>query len=126
MRRMSPIIAVLLALAMVIFPISMPQAAALMGGDHTVSSSGAHDHHHASDIVDGCESSASAGCDTHEHDGSGNGAGCCGMGACHVFQASHAPLLYSPMPLLATVAIRHDEQVSERASGRLDRPPRTV
>ncbi|WP_046867842.1 hypothetical protein [Microvirga massiliensis] len=123
---MGRVIAVLLAITMAIFPISMPRAAmpgghhhaAALEGDHGTADGVSAMHHHVSDDGD---------CRDHFgglHDGSG--APCCGMGACHAFEMAVAPDVSSPVTAAVPLAIVADGQVDGTIPGRLDRPPRTV
>ena len=124
MRPMGPIIAVLLAITMAIFPISMPRAAVLGGHGHaaTLDASHSHDeasvpHHHGASVTCGAHGSS------HHDAGS---PGCCGMTVCHAFQVSAAPDVLSPIVRTTSVAVSQDEQVEGVTPGGLDRPPRTV
>jgi hypothetical protein len=124
LRLMDHIIAVLLAITMAIFPISVGQAAAVKGSEHAVALDAHHTHDEA--LVT-CDSSVAATCSDHHtgnHDGTSPG--CCGIGVCHAFQASAAPAVYSPHRSAVLMALTRDEQVDGIVSGRLDRPPRTV
>jgi hypothetical protein len=121
---MGPIIAVLLAITMAIFPISMPRAAALGGHDHAAVLEG--DHGAAAEAV---HHDVSTGDDCLDHSGGshdGSGLPCCGMGACHAFEMTVAPDVHSPVTSAVPLAIIGDEQVASVTPGRLDRPPRTV
>ena len=132
MRLMGTIIVALLAFAMAIFPISVPQAAASAGHQHaaTVGAGHAHvavdgDHEHPDKMGShDTDLSASADHDQGSHDCSGPV--CCSMGTCHAFQASVLPDLYSPASSAIPVALPGDEQVTGITAGGLDRPPRTV
>jgi hypothetical protein len=123
LRLMGPIIAVLLAITMAIFPISMPRAAA----------PGVHGHAltletHTHDGVGlSCDHGASVTCGDHEsanHDA--DSPSCCGMTVCHAFQISAAPDVLTPCMRVTSVSVSGDEQVGGITPGGLDRPPRTV
>jgi hypothetical protein len=124
LRLMGPLIAVLLAVTMAIFPISIPRAAALSGHGHAAEF-GTHTHDEAG-ISRDHESPAPCG----DHHGSGKhdvgSPGCCGMGVCHAFQVSAAPDLLSPQVTAASIVLSADEQVRGVTPGSLDRPPRTI
>jgi hypothetical protein len=123
LRLMGPIIAVLLAITLAIFPISMRQAAALGSHEHHVGTSeilhqdaaaaGDHDHSASCDTCGGHEPGS-------EH---GKSSACCGMTVCHAFEVSTAPLI-SPRYSASRAAWTRDEQVGDSLSGRIDRPPR--
>lgn len=121
MRRVSPIIALLLAIAMAVFPLAMPQAAGRMEAGHGVELSAEQGFDHS----EACDDSMESGPSHHQGSDSQN-AGCCGMGACHVFQVSSGQDSFLPLSIPALLKISQDEQVTAPASGRLDRPPRTI
>jgi hypothetical protein len=135
---MGPIIAVLLAITMAIFPISMPRAAAFGEHGHGAAVEIVHenvavaadhhaDHHDHADMVASCDPAAVGVCGQPEpssHDGTS--AACCGIGFCHAFQPSAAPPLFAPYLSAAPMALARDEQVEGAFAGCLDRPPRTV
>lgn len=125
---MRTILAALLAVCMAVFPVAMPQAAALSGHSHA---SAAHTH----EALDGsAHVDASALHDDrivqHEHaashDEEEGGSSCCGTTACHAFQVSSLPALGVRLSLIGVVQVACDHQVPGIFSGRLDRPPRTV
>jgi hypothetical protein len=138
-RVMSPIIAVLLAITMAVFPISMPRAAAFGQHGHAQTAKvvqdeaasaadhqNAGDHGHA-DTVASCDPAVLGGCSEPQpssHDGTTPA--CCGAGMCHAFEVSAAPAVFSPHLSPGPTVQTGDEQVDEAVSGRLDRPPRTV
>ncbi|WP_201860746.1 hypothetical protein [Microvirga soli] len=133
MRLMGTIIVALLAITMAIFPISGPQAAAQAAHRHAAVADTVHghaasegDHEHA-DVTASCDASAwNVSADSHPDTQACVGLICCSMGACHAFQVSAAPSLYSPAVSEASTALACDEQVEEITIGGLDRPPRTV
>ena len=136
---MGSLIAVLLAITMAVFPISMPWAAALQGHGHvwpvavlhedaaapaaTLEHAADHDHAGIATYdpasVGGCEEQESS---SHH----GANPACCGMSMCHAFQVSTAALVSSPYCSSAPMALARDEQVGGALPGRLDRPPRNV
>jgi hypothetical protein len=131
LRLTSTIIAVLLALSMVAFPISMVRAAALGSHNHAETAQAEHGDHHtqvASSEAD-CVSTATvhhdqaAPADDASHK---SGPSCCGMGACHAFQLSGTPSLLMPAAMAHVLHAPGDEQVTGSFSVRIDRPPRTV
>jgi hypothetical protein len=144
LQRMRAIIAVILAVSMAIFPIAMPQAAAMTGGHHRAAAT-AHDHHHdassatvshndhgnfgaSRDCVNDRvgESHHGASCQQHaETNGSGD-ASCCGTIACHAFQLTASPAVCMPVAVSSPLAVPGEEQVTGDFYGRIDRPPRTV
>ncbi|MBM1170141.1 hypothetical protein [Microvirga arabica] len=135
MRLMGTIFVALLALTMAILPISMLQAAApaVAGHGHTMAVDAGHGHaaaeenHEHADIVAAHGDTALSG--SSEHAGNSEdctGTFCCSMTACHVFQISAPPNLYSPAVSQAPMAMAGDEQVGGITTGGLDRPPRTV
>ena len=135
MRLMGPIMALLLAVTMAIFPISMLRAAAPGVHEHPVTLSADLEHlptsgsEHASQTeVGSCDvPPVLADCGSHgpgSHDTSSPS--CCGMGACHVFQVTLGADMHSPVLSSAPVGIPGDEQVVGVISGGIDRPPRSV
>jgi hypothetical protein len=130
LRLTSTIIAVVLALSMAIFPVSMVRAAAMVGHSHAGMTFVEHGnpHVHAASPQADCASLASA--DDHatpSDEGSQNSApSCCGMAACHVFQMSAAPTVSTPTGSAHVLHSPGDEQVTGAFSVRIDRPPRTV
>jgi hypothetical protein len=123
LRLMGPIIAVVLAITMAIFPIPMPRAAAWHGPQDAVMLGSHHTHDGASVS---CDDASPVACGDHEHGTRDTGPGCCGVGMCHAFQVSGAPDVHSPDACAVPMAIVGDEQVAGLVSGRLDRPPRSV
>jgi hypothetical protein len=121
---MGHIIAVLLAITMAIFPISVGQAAAVKGSEHVVALDAHHPLDEALATPDGIVAGTCSDHHTGNHDGTSPG--CCGIGICHAFQVSAAPAVYSPHRSAVLMALAGDEQVDGIVSGRLDRPPRTV
>lgn len=122
MRLMAPIIAVLLAITMAIFPISMPRAAA----------SGAHrspvtlDTHHAHGNAEvSCDHEVSVTCGDHEGE-THEASGCCGMSVCHAFQVSAAPAALCRQVTMTSITGIKDEQVWGITPCGFDRPPRTI
>lgn len=141
---MRAILAALVAVSMAIFPISMGPTAALAGVHHGVAAGAHHgaaaaDAHH-DDHADGdhradaslaCEAGSGVTGDAppcHGDAGSDGQAGayCCGGVACHFFQISAAPVLFAPPLNPSSLALSGDAQIAGVASGRIDRPPRTV
>ena len=132
MRLMGTIIVALLAFAMAIIPVSVPQAAPSAGHRHVATADAGHvhaaidaDHAHPDGVAShGTELSAS----TDHDDGSRDCSGpvCCSMGTCHAFQASMLPDLCSPAASKIPVALPGDEQVEGITAGGLDKPPRTA
>jgi hypothetical protein len=114
----SPIIAVLLAMAMAIFPIAMPRAADQMATVHGLQIFSDHGSHHAEPCQDGSEGGAA-----HHH---GENTGCCGMGACHVFQVTSVQISFLILADPAPLGIQQDAQVGMNATERVDRPPRLI
>jgi hypothetical protein len=118
-----------MAVSMAIFPISMPQAAAMKAGHHGAQAAHVHDHGAAEACLD--DDSILIGSDRsacHEHpaaDGKGDSL-CCGSIVCHVFQVSVAPGLYTPIARSISLAVALEEQVLSAFLGRIERPPRTV
>jgi hypothetical protein len=133
LRLMGTIIVALLALTMAILPISTALAAASATHGHVLVVDAGHDHaavdgHHEHANVRASASDTSLA-DFTAHDGSPEdctGPICCSMSACHAFQTSAPPSLYSPTGSQAPMAMAGDEQVMSVVSGRIDRPPRTV
>ncbi|WP_262029846.1 hypothetical protein [Microvirga sp. Mcv34] len=133
MRLMGTIIVALLAITMAIFPISGPQAAAQAAHRHAAAAADVHEHadsegdHEHADTTASCDASAwTVAADTNPDTQDCVGLICCSMGACHAFQASVAPSLYSPAVSEASTVLARDEQVEEITVGGLDRPPRTI
>jgi hypothetical protein len=138
LRLMDPIIAVLLAITMAIFPISMPRAAAFGEHGHAAAVEIVHEdvavaadhhanHHDHADMVASCDLAAVGVCgqpESNSHDGATSA--CCGIGFCHAFQPSVAPPVFSPYLSAVPMSLARDEQVEGAFLGRLDRPPRTV
>lgn len=123
MRPMAPIIAVLLAITMAIFPIAMPRAAASADHRSTVTL----DTHHSHGEADVSCARASVTCGDHEGDGhEASGSGCCGMSVCHAFQVSAAPAILCRHVTMTSVTVARDEQVGGVTPGGLDKPPRTI
>jgi len=126
LRLVGPIIAVLLAITMAIFPISVPHAA--VSGVHNHAAAHGHDHQeHAVEASVSCDHQVVEG-QHSEHEGTPDGAGssCCSIGGCHAVHVSLVAGLPSPAVAPLPSAISGDEQVDGVISGRLDRPPRTV
>lgn len=130
---MRTIIAALLAVCMAIFPIAMPQAAALAGHSHQAVPVD-HTHEklnleqasvHCEDAAVGVTSANEHGTASGDHDG-GDGSSCCGTTACHPFQVISTLTIGARLPVIGVVQVTRDHQVSGVFSGRLDRPPRTV
>ena len=126
MRLMCTVIATLLAVCMAVFPVAMPQAAALTGHAH---GSASHTHDDPTDT----DVSALHDCDTieHKHVASHHGdeegsSSCCGTTACHAFQISSLPALSVRLSLIGVIQVACYHQVPGVSSGRLDRPPRTA
>jgi hypothetical protein len=137
LRLMESIIAVLLAITMAVFPITMPHTAAMPGVGHhpviDVQSDGApasdHEHldrHDHAEAVGSCDPASASTSGAHESSCEGSTSACCGIGMCHAFQVSAAPLVDGPDLSAVTMVPPGDEQVDGTLSGRLDRPPRTV
>lgn len=129
MRLTSTLIAVLLALSMAIFPITMVRAAAMGGHSHGATTQADHgDHHHPTSLEADCApvSAVDSGCTSSEDPSHTSGPSCCGMGACHAFQLSAAPEVFTPVRSVQIVHMSGDQQVSGAFSVRIDRPPRTV
>lgn len=133
LRLMGTIIVALLAITMAIFPISVPQAAAHAAHQHLALADTGHEHptadadHEHAEVKASCDATLSISGD-RDHPGSEGCTGptCCSMGACHAFQVSTPPSLYSPAVSDVTIVLTRDEQVEEITVGGLDRPPRTV
>jgi hypothetical protein len=142
LQRMRVIIAVILAISMAIFPIAMPQTAAMTGGHHGAAAATAHDHDHDAssathhdhdldallDCVNDRVGDSHHGASCHQQagvDGSGD-AFCCGSIACHAFQLTASPTVYVPLAVSSGLALSGEEQVTGDFFGRIDRPPRTV
>jgi hypothetical protein len=125
LRLTSTIIAVFLALAMAIFPIAGVRSAAVMG--HHGGAAVQHGGHHASAADHGADHATAATDDCSGHEApAGKQAGCCDMGACHVFAATlAATFLYAAAPV-GTFVQQGDEQVRGERSVRIERPPRTA
>jgi len=131
LRLSRAIIAALSMVSMAIFPISVPQAAAVKASHHGAQAAHSHVHDHAAaqaclDGDSGLIGSDRSAC--HEHPGA-DGKGdtlCCGSIVCHVFQVSVAPGLYTPIARSISLAVAVDEQVPSAFLGRIERPPRTV
>lgn len=146
LRLVHSILALVLAVAMAVFPITMPRAAALggmgLGGTleashHVHAPPAATDREHRvghtyrkrtadaaaapSLQADGVSSSLDSepGCE-------GTTSGCCGLSTCHAFQGSSAPLFHSPHRSASALAVAGDEQADGIAPGRRERPPRSV
>lgn len=129
---MRSVVAALLAVSMAIFPISIPQAAAVgspeVGHHHAATAEAPHGRAHAS--VD-CKNVSVDGvtiageCSPQQRADYATGQDCCNM-VCHFFQLSAAPAVAVPVGALVTLAMVGDEQVSGPSPSRLDRPPRTV
>jgi hypothetical protein len=133
LRLMGTIIVALLAMTMAIFPISGLQAAAQAAHRHASVADAGHahlaadaDHEHAETRVS-LDAAVSVSGD-HDHPDSKDCTGltCCSMGACHAFQITALPSLYSPAVSEASIVLTRDEQVEEITAGGLDRPPRTI
>jgi hypothetical protein len=124
LRLIGTIIAVVLAITMAIFPISMPRAAVPSGHHHGAMHSGHGHHDHAA--MPTCDHRTVAHDETGDqssHDAGGQV--CCSMGACHAFQVGTVPALHVPSPEAISVAANGDEQVNDVISSRLDRPPKS-
>ena len=126
MRLIRTVFAALLAVCMAVFPVAMPQAAALTGHAH---GSASHTHDGPTDT----DVSALHEHDTVEHEHAAShhgdeegGSACCGSTACHAFQISSLPALGVRLSLIDVVQVACDHQVPSIPSGRLDRPPRTT
>ncbi|QRM34655.1 hypothetical protein [Microvirga sp. VF16] len=133
MRLMGTIIVALLALTMAILPISMSQAAAPAGHGPATAVNAGHEHaavdgdHEHADVLASCDDTALSGFSDQDGDTQDcTGLICCSMGACHAFQGSAPPSLYSPAASQAPMVMAGDEQVGGITAGGLDRPPRTV
>ena len=131
MRLTRAIIAVLLAVSMAMFPISMPQAAAMKAGHHGAQAAHPHVHDHGSarachDGDAGLIGSDRSACHEHPDADAKGDTLCCGSIVCHVFQVSVAPGLYTPIARSISLAIAVEEQVPSAFLGRIERPPRTV
>ncbi|MFC4172403.1 hypothetical protein ACFOYU_10065 [Microvirga sp. GCM10011540] len=133
MRLMGTIIVALLAITMAIFPISGPQAGAQAAHRHAAVAEAIHEHaaavggHEHAAVTASCDVSAqTVAAESHPDTQDCAGLICCSMGACHAFQASAPPSLYSPAVSEASKVLTRDEQVEEITVGGLDRPPRTV
>lgn len=130
MRLTSTIIAVFLALSMAIFPISMVRATAMGGHSHAATAQVEYGDHHAHVASSDADCPSLTNVDDHgvpaENASHESGPSCCGMGACHVFQMSAAPSVFTPAGSAHVLHALEDEQVSGAFSVRIDRPPRTV
>lgn len=124
------ILAVLLAVCVVAFPVAMPWAAASTVQVHAHETSSGHAHassaDHSSDAVD-----VVSGIDgRHEHASGGESgtapAPCCGTVMCHAFQVSYPPVVVQRSPLTGPARVVQDQQVTWSLTDRLDRPPRTA
>lgn len=125
MRLMGTIIAVLLAIIMAVFPISMPQAAVSAGHQHGAMHSG-HGHGDRAAKVSCDNRTLVAGETGNQNSHDAGGQICCSMGSCHALQAGTVPTLHLPAPTVIPAATTGDEQVDDIIPGRLDRPPRAV
>jgi len=114
------LVAILLAMAIAMLPIAMPQAAAMSTDHHAGVASHAHgasiDCHSAVDDHSCAEESGS-------HDLLGSA--CCNM-SCHVFQASSAPQVHVRASSFACVTVKADEQVSGTSLTPSRRPPKAA
>ena len=125
MRLISTMLAVMLALALAIFPISGGQSAATIGHQHHHSVQTNHAGDHSIDAAADELASAADDCAGHKAP-QGKQAGCCDMGACHAFTTASLTILAYSASLVGSVADRRDDQVRGEPSARLERPPRTV
>jgi len=135
LRLMGTIIVAMLAIIMAILPISMAQAAAPTGAGHGHAMAVDAGHEHAAPEADHGHADVLAAqgdivvSDANHHDGNSQdctGTVCCSMSACHAFQGSAPPSLYSPNASQISMATVGDDQVGGITTGGLDRPPRTV
>lgn len=133
LRLMGTIIVALLAITMAIFPISMPQAVAHAAHQHVTRVGTGHEHgvaergHQHPDLQASHDAAAVGLSGSHDPDTQDcTGVVCCSMGACHAFQDTAPPSLFSPAVSEISIALTRDEQVEEVIVGGLDRPPRTV
>lgn len=133
MPLMRAVVAVLVVLSMVIFPVSMVPAG--VGAHHGGVAAGLHDHpHQLSEAGPACDAGATglsspdqgSACHRHQAAGGQGDAGCCGGIACHSVQLSGAPLLFAPARRPLGLAAVGEEQLASALPDRLDRPPRTV
>ena len=120
MPPLRALIAILLAMAIAMLPIAMPQAAAMSTDHHA----GAVSHAHGA-LVD-CHSTT----DSHscgEEIGSNDllGSACCNM-SCHILQASSAPQIHLRASSFASVTFKADEQVSGTSLTPSRRPPKSA
>jgi hypothetical protein len=132
LRLLGTLIVALLAFTMAIFPISVPQAAASAGHQHSVMVDAGHehatidgDHEHADGLGSSHDTASGASADHHQGSQDCSGPVCCSMGTCHAFQASAPPGLYSPAVSAVSMMMAGDEQVGGITVSGLDRPPRT-
>jgi hypothetical protein len=116
---------------MVIFPITMLQAAAVgshLGEHHHSGKQADHTHENAAAPYwgDAIEAAQPNDCPSPGHSSHGeSGQTCCNL-VCHSFALPVGPIVCSPVSTPIATAMTGDEQVAGIFSGRIERPPRTV
>jgi hypothetical protein len=123
---MNTIIALFFAFSMAILPIAGARSA-MATGHHPQAAAVQDAAGHAPATHHDADQSTAATDDCAGHKApAGKQAGCCDMGACHVFTAAPvATFVYAAAPVGSLVE-QGDEQVRGELSIRIERPPRTM